>query len=182
MVVFTREIHGAKERRNIMRDYHRNAWGIILALSLLAMGLWGCHLMPPKPTAELQVIPEETFISPGLLKKPVAFKGSGYAANEYIVVDLMIPEGVKVKSVPEDENAVGLAYANADENGSFEAKMGAVATLNWFFQVGWTNNFKPNLKEASPLPPGKYEIRATGMESDLFGLTTLNIVPPPKKE
>jgi hypothetical protein len=136
----------------------------------------------PKPTAELQVVPEETVISPALLKEPVQFKGSGFAPNEYVVVDLMIPEGVKVKSVPEDEDSVGLAFGNADDNGEFQAKMGAVATLNWFFQVGWTNNFKPNLKEASPLPPGEYEIRATGMESDLFGMTTLKIVPPPKND
>ena len=165
-----------------MRGYHRNAWVILLALGLLTMGLWGCAGVQPKPTAELEVVPQETFISPALLKMPVQFKGSGYAPNEYIVVDLMIPKGVKVKSVPDTEDAVGLAFANADENGNFQAKMGAVATLNWFFQVGWTNNFKPNLKEASPLPPGKYEIRATGMESDLFGMTTFTIIPPPKKK
>ena len=165
-----------------MKDYHRNAWLILLAIGLLVVGPWGCAGMKPKPTAELQVIPEETFISPALLKKPVEFKGSGFAPNEYIVVDLMIPEGVKVKSVPEDEDSVGLAFGNTDDNGNFQAKMGAVATLNWFFQVGWTNNFKPNLKEASPLPPGEYEIRATGMESDLFGMATFKIVPPPKKE
>jgi hypothetical protein len=165
-----------------MRGYQRNTWVVFLVLGLLTLGLSGCHLGQPKPTAELQVMPTETFISPGLLKKPVAFKGSGYAPNEYIVIDLMIPEGVKIKSVPEGDDSVGLAFGNADENGNFEVKMGAVATLNWFFQVGWTNNFKPNLKEASPLPPGEYDIRATGMESDLFGMATFKIVPPPKKE
>ncbi len=87
-------------------------------------------------------------------KKPVTFKGSGYAPNELVIVDLMIPKGVKIKTVSEDEEAVGLAFANADENGNVQAKMGATATLNWFFQVGWTPNMKPIFKEATPLPPG----------------------------
>lgn len=165
-----------------MRGYDRNAGVIFLALGLLTMGLWGCVGVQPKPTAELEVIPQEIFISLALLKTPVQFKGSGYAPDEYIVVDLMIPKGVKIKSVPEHEDSVGLAFGITDENGNFTATMGARDTLNWFFQVGWTDNFKPKLKETTPLPPGKYEIRATGMESDLFGMTTLNIVPLPKKK
>ena len=48
--------------------------------------------------------------------------------------------------------------------------------------MSWTNNVKPIFQEATPLPPGKYEIKATGMDSDKFGMTTLTIVPPPKKE
>jgi hypothetical protein len=102
--------------------------------------------------------------------------------KETVVVDLMIPAGVKIKTVPDDEKSVGLAFADADDNGNFDTKMGAVGTLNWLFQVGWTDNFKPKLNEATPLPPGKYEIKATGMDSDKFGLTTLTIVPPPKKK
>ena len=165
-----------------MKGYRNNWWVVSLILGFLIAGLWGCAGMQNRPTAQLEVVPNETALTPALLKKPVMFKGSGYAPNEMVIVDLMIPKGVKIKSVSEDEESVGLAFANADENGDFQAKMGATATLNWFFQVGWTNNFKPNLKEASPLPPGEYDIRATGMESDLFGMTTLKIVPPPKKE
>ena len=177
-----REIPRSNERRKIMKEYHRNVWAIFLVLGVFAMGLWGCSGLQPKPTAELQVVPAETFISPALLKKPIQFKGSGFAANEMVIVDLMIPKGVKIKTVPEDEDSVGVAYGNADANGNFEAKMGATATLNWLFQVGWTPTMKPILKEATPLKPGKYEIRATGMESDNFGMATLTIVPPPKKE
>ena len=165
-----------------MKGYRSNWWVIFLILGFLIIGFWGCAGMQNRPTAKLEVIPNETALTPVLLKKPVMFKGSGYAPNEMVIVDLMIPKGVKVKSVSEDEDSVGLAFANADENGDFQAKMGATATLNWFFQVGWTSNMKPVFKEATPLPPGEYEIRATGAESDKFGMATLKIVPPPKKE
>ena len=165
-----------------MKGYRRNTWLIWLLLGLLAIGLAACAGTQPKPTADLEVIPAETAITPALLKEPLQFKGAGFMPKETIVIDLMIPKGVKIKSVPEDETSVGLAVADADDNGSFDTKMGTVGTLNWLFQVGWTDNFKPKLDEATPLPPGKYEIKATGMNSDKFGLTTLTIVPPPKKK
>lgn len=165
-----------------MKGYRRYTWLILLLLGFLAIGLVGCAGTQPKPTANFEVIPAETAITPALLKQPIQFKGSGFMPKEMVVVDLMIPEGVKIKTVPDDEKSVGLAFGDADDSGNFAANMGAVGTLNWLFQVGWTNNFKPNLKEATPLPPGKYEIKATGMESDKFGLTTLTIVPSPKKK
>ena len=165
-----------------MKGYHINLWVRLLILGFLIIGLWGCAGNQIKPTAQLEVIPNETILTPKLLGKPIMFKGSGYAPNEMVIVDLMIPKGVKIKTVGEDEESVGLAFGNADENGNFQAKMGATATLNWFFQVGWTPNMKPVFKEATPLPPGKYEIRATGADSDKFGMATLKLVPPPKKE
>jgi hypothetical protein len=83
--------------------------------------------------------------------------------------------------VKEDERSVGLAFANADENGNVTAKMGAAAVLNWFFQVDWTPDMKPVMDKATPLPAGKYEIRASGMDSDLVGTAILEILPPPAK-
>jgi len=165
-----------------MKGYRAQCRVIFLILVFLIAGLWGCSAMQTKPTAQLEVIPSEIALTPALLKEPVTFKGSGYAPNEMVVVDLMIPKGVQIKTVSADENSVGLAFANADENGNFQAKMGATATLNWFFQVGWTPNMKPDFKQATPLPPGKYDIRSSGVESDKFGVATLSIVPPPKQE
>jgi len=164
-----------------MKSYCRNIWVILLILGFLAMGLWGCVGLTSKPKATLLVVPAETALTPTLLKKPFQFKGSGFAANELIVVDLMVPKGVTIKSVPPDEDAVGLAFGYADEQGNFSATMGSLAILNWLLQVGYTPK-GPDFKQASPLPPGKYEIRASGAESEAVGLATLTILPPPKKE
>jgi hypothetical protein len=129
----------------------------------------------------VEVVPAETFISPALLKQPVTFKGNGFAPNEMITIEMILPEGVTVKGVNKGED-VGIAMADADDKGSFTAAMQPTATLNWFFQVGWTPLLTPNLKEAKPIPPGDYKIRATGLDSDKIAFSTLKIVPPPKKK
>ncbi len=165
-----------------MKCYRINMLVISFILGFWAIGLVGCAGTQPTPAATLQVIPDKTFLSPALLKKPIQFKGTGFAPKEMVIVDLLIPEGVKIKSVGKDEKLVGLAFGNADPTGNFGAKMGAMATLNWFFQVGWTPNMKPVFKEATPLRPGKYKIMATGMDSGAKGMATLELVPPPKKK
>ncbi len=95
---------------------------------------------------------------------------------------MVLPPGLKMKGVTEGENAVGIAVATADEQGNFTAAMAPTATLNWLFQVGWTPLLTPNLKEAKPLPPGVYQINATGLDTDRIAAATLTIVPPPKKQ
>jgi hypothetical protein len=131
--------------------------------------------------AGLEVIPAETFLSPALIKQPVSFKGSGFAPKEMITVEMILPEGVTVKGVNKGED-VGIAVANADDKGCFAAAMQPTATLNWFFQVGWTPLLKPDFKQAKPIPPGDYKIRATGLDSDTVAFSTLKIIPPPKKK
>jgi hypothetical protein len=151
---------------------------IFFAASFLTIGLLGCHGLMPSSQVELRAFPEEIAITKALLRKPVQFRGWGYAPEEYIIVDLIIPKGVKIKQVPEGEKFVRIAYAISDEYGTFKATMGAKETLDWFFQLGWKNNVKPIFKEATPLPPGKYEIRAAGLESERFGVTILTVVKP----
>lgn len=129
----------------------------------------------------LTVIPEEIFLSPALIKKPVSFTGSGFGPNEMISVEMILPPGLAVKGVEEGED-VGIAVADTDDQGNFTAAMKPMATLNWFFQVGWTPLLKPDFKEAKPIPPGDYKIRATGLYSDKMAYSTLTIVPPPKKK
>jgi hypothetical protein len=129
----------------------------------------------------LQVIPAETFLSPALIRKPVTFKGTGFMPKEMITVEMVLPAGVKMKGINEGED-VGLAVGTADEKGNFTAAMQPIATLNWFFQVGWTPLLKPNFKEARPIPPGVYKINATGLDSERIASSTLKIVPPPKKK
>jgi hypothetical protein len=131
--------------------------------------------------AGLEVIPAETFLSPALIKQPVSFKGSGFAPKEMITIEMILPEGVTVKGVNKGED-VGIAVANADDKGCFAAAMQPTATLNWFFQVGWTPLLKPDFKQAKPIPPGDYKIRATGLDSDTVAFSTLKIIPPPKKK
>jgi hypothetical protein len=166
-------------RKKIIIDYLVKLWVIFLAMSILSMGPGGCLGLKPSSTAAVRAIPEEIAITRALLKKPVQFRGTGYAPEEYIMVDLMIPNGVKIKAISEGEDSVRLTHATSDENGNFKATMGAKATLSWFFQVGWTSDFNPIFEEATPLPPGKYEIRATGKQSNVFGMTTLTVVAPP---
>jgi len=171
-----------KKGENAMRSYRFNALMSFLFVGLFILGLWGCATTKKTiPTAKVQVIPEKFFLSPALIKKPVQFKGSGFVPKEMVFVDMVLPEGVKVKGVTGGED-VGIAYATADQKGNFQAAMRPTATLNWFFQVGWTSNMKPDFKQAKPLPPGKYEIRATGMDSQVFGKTAFYIILPPKKK
>jgi hypothetical protein len=149
----------------------------------LVLGALACQTaqLSSGPQAKLEVIPAETFLSPALIRKPVSFKGTGFAPKEMISVEMVLPPGLKMKGVAEGED-VGIAVGTADENGAFTAAMQPTATLNWFFQVGWTPMVTPNFKEARPIPPGVYTINATGLDSDRVGTATLKIVPPPKKK
>jgi hypothetical protein len=159
-----------------MRSEKRFALGL-LALCLVVV--FGCSGVPSKPKAVLEVIPPETFLSPALIQKPVSFKGSGFQPNEMITVEMIVPPGLEIKGLEKGEGAVGLAFATADKEGNFGAAMGATATLNWFFQVGWTPLLKPDFKQAKPIPPGVYQINATGMDSGIVASSSLKIVPPP---
>lgn len=149
----------------------------------LVLGALSCQTLKSLlgPKATLEVAPSEIFLSPALLKKPVTFKGSGFEPKEMVTVEMVLPPGLEMKGVQEGDD-VGIAVATADEKGNFSAAMGPMATLNWFFQVGWTPVLTPNFKEAKPIPPGEYKINATGMESDRVATSTLKIVPPPKKK
>ena len=149
----------------------------------LVLGTLACQTLQSLtgPKATLEIAPAETFLSPALIRKPVTFKGSGFAPKEMISVEMVLPPGLKMKGITEGED-VGIAVATSDEKGNFTAAMGPMATLNWFFQVGWTPLLKPNFKEARPVPPGVYTINATGLDSDRVATSTLKIVPPPKKK
>ena len=147
----------------------------------LAFALLSCATLGFGPKATLEIVPAETFLSPALISKPVSFKGSGFSPNEMISVEMVLPKGMKMKGINEGED-VGLAVATTDDKGDFSSKMAPTATLNWFFQVGWTPLLRPNFKEAKPLPPGEYKIKATGLNSDIVAKSVLKLVPPPKKK
>jgi len=154
---------------------------LTLILTGLALGALSWAGTASAADAALEVIPPETFLSPALIKQPVSFKGTGFAPKEMITIEMILPEGVTVKGVNKGED-VGIAMADADDKGAFAAAMQPTATLNWFFQVGWTPLLKPDFKQAKPIPPGEYKIRATGLDSDTVAFATLKIVPPPPKK
>ncbi len=157
---------------------------LFVVIPSLVLGAISCRTSPSLvgPKAKLEVSPAETFLSPALIIKPVTFKGSKFSPNEIITVEMVLPSGMKMKGLNEGENMVGLAVGNSDDKGNFTAAMKPMATLNSFFQVGWTPLPRPNFKEAKPIPPGVYEITATGLDSDRVGTSSLKIVPPPKKK
>ena len=150
----------------------------------LLLGAVSCQTLQSLigPQAKLEVIPAETFLSPALIRKPVTFNGTGFGPKEMITVEMVLPSGMKMKGLTEGEDLVGLAVGNTDDKGNFTAAMKPIATLNWFFQVGWTPLLTPNFKEARPIPPGVYKINATGLDTDRIASSTLKLVPPPKKK
>lgn len=159
--------------------------GTFLVLGVVVVYLTGCAALKTNPKAQLQVIPERAIVSAALMKEPIKFKGSGFASKESVVVEIIIPKGVEVKGLIKGENAAGLAYAIADEQGYFEAAMEPLATMNTLMQAAWITTetgAKPDFKMATPLPPGIYTIRASGIDSGQEAKTTLMIISPPEKK
>lgn len=154
-----------------------------VALAFCLMTAWavsGCakSAMEPARKAHLQVKPDKVVISPQLLKEPVKFSGAGFGPKEMVVVEMVVPAELEMKGVKKGED-VGLAYGMCDDAGNFEAAMAPTATLNWFFRTEWSPTLAPDLKQAKPLPPGKYQIRATGLDSGAVGQASLEVVPAP---
>ena len=148
----------------------------------ITFSMASCNLIKkPEPAATLIIIPSRTALSPALIKKPLVFTGSGYEPKEIVLIDLILPENVKIKGINVGEN-VGLAFGSADETGNFKLAMKPTATLNWFFQVGWKNNLSPDFKSAKPIPPGNYNIIASGLNSNATAKAILTIIAPPKKK
>lgn len=164
-----------------MRYSSHLLYGTLMMLVCFSLALGGCATMDTAPKAQLEAVPQKVVLSADLLKSPPAFKGSGFKPGEAVTVDLMIPKGVKIKSVPEGEPSVGIAFGKANEKGDFETKMAPTAIFNWLLQVEWTPDGKPDMKKATPLPPGKYQVKALGVESDVIGTTTVEIAHPPKQ-
>lgn len=168
-----------------MRRYQRNILGSFLILWLIALCVAGCATIETKPMAQLQVIPENTIVSPALMKQPIKFKGSGFAPKETVVVDIVLPKGMKIIGLGEGENTVGIAMTTSDEQGGFEVAMEPMATMQTLLQVPWVETPmgpKPDFKQAKGFPPGVYSILATGTSSELKAKSTLTILSPPEKK
>lgn len=152
----------------------------VLALALIlsacaASGIAGS-------SATLTVTPDKTVLSPALIKKPIMITGSGWSPNEMVVVNLVPNKGVKIKGSAAGE-PVGIANGTADNQGNLKTKVGPLAILMTFFQVGWSDaKMKPDFSKATPLRPGTYKIEAIGTLSEKKARATLTLLPPPKKK
>lgn len=148
-----------------------------LILVLLFVGLCAvCSARGQQAQGTLHVSPSKIILSSDLLKEPPSFSGSGFRAGEAITVELRVPQGLRLKGMAQEEPWVGIAFAKANEKGEFQCKMAPTAILNWFFQVDWTSDGKPDMSKASPLPQGSYKVRAVGMDSDVTAEAGLEIV------
>jgi hypothetical protein len=152
----------------------KNLSVLVFLISLFVFVLGGCAPM------KLNVIPEKASITPDLLKNPIKFSAGGFRPNEVVSIELVVPKGVAMKGLGAGENRVGVGVATADDKGNFEVAMAAVSTLNNLFQVGWTSAMTPDFKQANPLPSGRYDIVATGVESNKVAKGVMEIVPPGK--
>lgn len=159
---------------------HKKLVVFLLTGLLLVLGLSAGSALGDTPS--LVIIPDKTVLSPALIKKPIMITGSGWMANEMVVINLLLPKGVTVKGVQPGED-VGIATGTADAKGVLNTKIGTMTILMTFIQVGWdSGKMKPVFSEAKPLPPGVYNIEAVGLESDKKVKATLTLLPPPKKK
>jgi len=157
---------------------------IVLSVLMFLLPLMACSTLfpPPKPTATVAVTPAQVELAfPGILRVPIVFTGTGWTPKEIVVLDMVIPPGVQIQGVKPGED-VGIAYGQADDAGNFKGEVPATAKLNTIFRVGWTPILTPDPKTLNPIPPGVYNIKASGADSGVLATTTLEfIAPAPKK-
>lgn len=156
---------------------------LVLSLFVFFLSLTACSALfpPPKPKATVAVAPEKVELAfPAILKVPIVFTGTGWKPKEMVVVDLVIPPGVQIQGVKPGED-VGIAYGEADDAGNFKGEVPATAKLNTLFRVGWTPILAPDPKTLNPIPPGVYQIKASGADSGALATTTIEFVAPVKK-
>jgi hypothetical protein len=157
---------------------------IVLSVLMFLLPLMACSTLfpPPKPKATVAVAPEKVELAfPGILRVPIVFTGTGWTPKEMVVVDMVIPPSVQIQGVKPGED-VGIAYGQADDAGNFKGEVPVTAKLNTLFRVGWTPIMSIDPKTLNPIPPGVYNIKASGSDSGTVATTTLEFVKPaPKK-
>jgi len=157
---------------------------VVLTLLMVLLPLVACSTLfpPPKPKSTVAVTPEKVELAfPGILKVPIVFTGTGWSPKEMVVVDMVLPPGVKMQGVNPGED-VGIAFGVADDAGNFKGEVPVTAKLNTIFRVGWTPILAPDPKTLNPIPPGIYQIKASGADSGALATTTLELVKPAPKQ
>jgi hypothetical protein len=162
-----------------MIRHYRIITGVLFVLVLITVLVAG-GVSAQTPAASLKLTPDQVAISPDLIKNPIVFSGSGFGPKEIVVIEIVVPKGVTIKGVPEGENG-GLGNTTADEKGDFKGNVSPSTVLNTLLQVDFTERMTPDFQKAKPLPPGDYEIVASGMNTDKTAKARLTILPPPQK-
>jgi hypothetical protein len=120
-----------------------------------------------------------------MLAVPVKFTGSGWRPKEIITVELVVPPDIEIPGLDRarGEDAVGIAFATADDAGNFEAKMERTAVIGFILRGGFQPTLAPDPKTlipGNPLPNGTYTLRAVGEDPRSVATTTwvLELKPP----
>lgn len=75
-------------------NMHKKLVVFFLAGLLMVLGLSAGSALGGTPG--LVITPDKTVLSPALIKKPIMITGSGWMANEMVVINLLLPKGVTV--------------------------------------------------------------------------------------
>lgn len=115
-----------------------------------------------------------------LLGIPITFTGSGWPAEDYVTIDLVIPASVEIKGRAAGEDAFGVAFVTADASGSFEVTMESIGKINWLMRADWTPIVSADWATVNPIPAGTYTVKATGFDPRTVATTTwdLELVAP----
>jgi hypothetical protein len=120
-----------------------------------------------------------------MLAIPVKFKGAGWQPKEVITIDLVVPPDVEMTGLDRTrgEDSIGIAFANADDKGNFEANLEKTATIGFILRGGFLPTLAPDPKTlipGNPLPNGTYTLKAMGEDTRSVATTTwqLELVAP----
>ena len=159
--------------------------GLLVVMLLAAVGFAACAapepLPPPEPatptgTPTISVDPGSVELGMALIQTAIVFKGTGWAPNEGIVVEI-------VGARPGSELGADLpvAQGKADGSGSVEMAMDTIAKISDIFGASWKDN-GPDFSAPKPIAPKAYTCRATGVASGATATCTWTLAAPAPKE
>ena len=172
----------------------RFSWFLTIVLIIALLG--GCKSAPPSqdwaitplpvPPAPPEAPPVKVVLPTTLpamlsiLQTRIYFTGSGYQPKEMVVVEMDVPPGVEIPAVKPGE-PVGVAFADADEKGSFTADVAAGTKIQTFLRGTILPTLAPDPKSFKPIPHGIYTFRSIGTESGRVGVSRIEFLPPAPK-
>ena len=104
---------------------------------------------------------------------PIKFIGTGWPANELVIIDLVMPAGVWAPGLDREggEDSVSIASATADGDGDFEVKWPNCQKATWLLRSRIPSAWER--VPAHPLPRGRYTVRARAEAPAHDGIPTI---------